>query len=106
MTGIVFREADGREAFVEARDGETVMRAARSAGVEGILGECGGSMSCLTCHCYVASGDVARIPPPTDDEAELLACLMERRETSRLSCQIVVAPGMAGTVFTLPGWQG
>jgi 3-phenylpropionate/trans-cinnamate dioxygenase ferredoxin reductase subunit len=34
-------------------EGWSLMQAATANGVEGILGECGGSCACATCHCYV-----------------------------------------------------
>ncbi|HET9629547.1 MAG TPA: 2Fe-2S iron-sulfur cluster-binding protein [Novosphingobium sp.] len=106
MTTLVFVEADGRRVAVAARDGESVMLAARRAGVEGIVGECGGGMSCLTCHCFVAPDVAERIAPASEAETALLDCLIEQRKTSRLSCQIVVHPGLEGAVFELPQWQG
>jgi 2Fe-2S ferredoxin len=106
MTVIVFVEAGGAWTEVEARCGDSVMRAAKLNGVAGIVGECGGSMTCLTCHCYVEPDRVGELPPPSDDESALLDCLLERRENSRLSCQILVTDQMAGMRFDLPAWQG
>lgn len=103
---LIFVEHDGTVLEIEARVGETVMRAARAAGVPGILGECGGSMSCLTCHCYVSYADVGRIPPPEAGESELLSCIVDARESSRLSCQILVTNDLEGATFSLPAWQG
>lgn len=102
---VTFIDPNGVATQVEVRRGDSVMRAARAAGISAILGECGGFMNCLTCHCYVSAGDGGHIPPPSSAEAELLDCLAERRPDSRLSCQIVGADGLEGAVFTLPAWQ-
>ncbi|SKB79250.1 ferredoxin, 2Fe-2S [Sphingopyxis flava] len=82
------------------------MLAARAADVPGIIGECGGSMNCLTCHCYVAPADIARIGPPTQIESDLLDGVIEARENSRLTCQIVVRADLDGVTFSVPQWQG
>lgn len=106
MPKLHFVGDDGTRREVEARNGETVMLAARAADVPGIIGECGGSMNCLTCHCYVAPADVARVGPPSKAERELLDELIEARKDSRLSCQIVVSADLDGVTFRVPQWQG
>lgn len=103
---LTFIEASGERTSGEARPGDSVMRAAKALGVPGIIGECNGSMTCLTCHCYVASSGAGPLPGPADDELAMLDCLLERRPTSRLSCQILVTPALDGAVFELPAWQG
>jgi 2Fe-2S ferredoxin len=72
-------------------------------GVTGIVGQCGGSLSCATCHVFVASGD---FPPLGDeDEDEMLDCTAtEREDNSRLSCQLVLAEGQEVCV-TVPKAQ-
>ncbi|MDO7833463.1 2Fe-2S iron-sulfur cluster-binding protein [Sphingobium sp. HBC34] len=106
MPRLVFVEHDGTVLEVDAREGESVMRAAQAAGVAGILGECGGCMSCLTCHCYVAPADMDKMPPPQAMERELLSAIVDVRENSRLSCQIVATADLEGARFDLPEWQG
>ena len=106
MPRLIFVGHDGAEVIAEARVGDTVMRAALAAGVTGILGECGGFMNCLTCHCFVSAEVAQLVPPPTDREAAMLDGLALARENSRLSCQIVVTEALDGARFGLPGWQG
>ncbi|WP_066709525.1 2Fe-2S iron-sulfur cluster-binding protein [Celeribacter ethanolicus] len=96
---LIFRQSDGSETPVEVQPGRTVMEAAVMAGIPGIEGECGGSLSCATCHVYAPEGFEA----PGDYEADMLDFAESpRRETSRLSCQIKVTPELAGTVFEVP----
>lgn len=106
MPKLIFVEHDGTIVETEAPVGETVMRAARAAGVAGIVGECGGGMSCLTCHCYVARAAIDRIAPAGPVERELLGCVVTAQENSRLACQIVVSAALDGARFDLPAWQG
>lgn len=106
MVRLVFVNPDGTQVDVDARAGDSVMRAVRGAGVAGVPGECGGFMNCLTCHCYVAEKDIARIPPATPGESDMLDCLAERQDNSRLTCQIVVSDALEGAVFIVPSWQG
>jgi 2Fe-2S ferredoxin len=50
----IFIQANGLERTIEdIAPGETLMSVARAHRVEGILGDCGGSCACATCHVYV-----------------------------------------------------
>ena len=42
--------ADGRAVTIEGASGRSLMQAAVSAGVEAIVADCGGTLSCATCH--------------------------------------------------------
>ena len=86
---ITFIQPDGSEQTVAAKSGTSVMETAQNAGVGGIVGECGGSMACATCHVYVADEWLAKTGTRSDSEEDMLDCAMsEMRDTSRLSCQI------------------
>jgi len=103
---VTFVAADGARTLVEADEGGSLMQAAVSSGVDGILGECGGSMMCATCHCYVDDAWAGRAGPPVDGEDDMLECATaERRATSRLSCQIRMHAGIDGIVIHLPDTQ-
>ncbi|WP_394657689.1 2Fe-2S iron-sulfur cluster-binding protein [uncultured Novosphingobium sp.] len=106
MATIVFIEPGGERRMVEAREGESLMRSATQAGIEGIIAECGGAMTCLTCHCYIDPARYDSLPPPTEEERLLLDEVLESRPNSRLSCQVVVQGAMDGLEVTLPAWQG
>jgi 2Fe-2S ferredoxin len=106
MTQITFIEAHGGETTLDVADGWTLMQAATANGVDGILGECGGSCACATCHCYVDELLMAVLPPPSEGELGMLDNVAaERRPTSRLACQIKANPAMAGARVTLPETQ-
>jgi len=106
MTTITFIEPAGDAVDVDVTDGWSLMQAATSAGVDGIVGECGGSCACATCHCYVDELLASVLPPPSDGELAMLESVAaERRPNSRLACQLKAAPEMAGAVVTLPDMQ-
>lgn len=103
MSTIHFVEPGGQSVAVEVAEGWSLMQGAVAAGVEGILGECGGACACATCHCYVDEASLAALPPPSSTEADMLEYVAaERRPNSRLACQIKVSPALAGLVVHLP----
>ena len=84
--------ADTRE--VDAAAGDSVMEVAMRNGVPGIVAECGGSLSCATCHVFVAEADLAVLPPMEEMEDEMLwGTAVDRQPNSRLSCQVRVTDG-------------
>ena len=91
---------------VTATEGKSVMWAAVEDDVQGIVAECGGTMSCAACHVIVPPEWSARLPPPSADEDAMLEMTAAPREPgSRLSCQLVVAPEWDGLVLQLPSTQ-
>ncbi|WP_316182033.1 2Fe-2S iron-sulfur cluster-binding protein [Bradyrhizobium sp. SZCCHNRI1009] len=106
MTTITFIHPDNRCESVEAEDGASVMLAALTHGIDGIVAECGGNAVCATCHVYVDDAWTARLDPVSDDEDALLdGTAAERLPNSRLSCQIKVQPALAGLVVRIPDKQ-
>ena len=106
MTTIIYVEAQGQAVTVDVADGWTLMQGAVANGVEGILGECGGSCACATCHCYVDEARIGELPPPTDNELDMLEdAVAPRRSNSRLACQVKVHSAMAGLIVHLPDRQ-
>ena len=86
--------------------GQSLMRAATDAGLDGIKADCGGCLSCATCHVVVDPAWADRLPPPSsDEEAMLETTAAPRRPTSRLSCQIVLGEDLDGLVAGIPGTQ-
>jgi 2Fe-2S ferredoxin len=58
------------------------MQAAIDALVPGIMADCGGSCSCATCHCYVESAWLARLPQPESASATCSSARSTRRRTA------------------------
>ena len=50
MAHITYIEANGSSNTVDVPDGWSLMQAATTNGIDGILGECGGSCACATCE--------------------------------------------------------
>jgi 2Fe-2S ferredoxin len=106
MTHITYIEPSGQVRSLDVADGWSLMQAAISHGVDGIVGECGGSCACATCHCYVDPSRLGELPPPSEGELAMLANVSsERRPNSRLACQIKVSDALDGLVVTLPPTQ-
>jgi 2Fe-2S ferredoxin len=101
-----FIQPDGATREIESPLGNSAMQAATGAGLSGIVGECGGSAMCATCHVYVDDAWADRLPPPLANELEMLECTAsERLPTSRLSCQIKMSAALDGIVLRLPARQ-
>ena len=66
--------------------------------VPGIAGKCGGAGHCTTCHCYVDEAWMDRTGAIGRDEEEMLSYLDNRRQTSRLTCQIRLSKALDGLV--------
>ena len=95
MSKVTFTDPTGDTRAVDANPGDSVMETAVRNGVPGIVAECGGSLSCATCHVFVDPHDFPSLPPMEDMEDEMLyGAAVDRQETSRLSCQIRVTEDM------------
>lgn len=106
MPTVIYRLADLSERRIDVPTGTSVMQAAVQNDVEGIVAECGGSCACATCHVYVDEAFVARLPPPSELESDLLTVTAaENRSNSRLSCQLIVTPELDGLAVTIPDMQ-
>lgn len=106
MPRVTFVEPGGRAVPLELKPGQTLMRAAMDAGLEGIEAQCGGNCSCATCHCYVQPPWLDKLPPPSEDERlMLLNVAAERLPNSRLSCQLVASDALDGLTVQFPDRQ-
>ncbi len=106
MPNITYKAADGAQQTVQVPAGESVMEGALAHNIEGIEAECGGCLSCATCHVYVQPPWVDKLPAPEPMEDAMLDCVAcERTAASRLSCQIEVTDEMEGLLVILPESQ-
>ena len=106
MPAIHLISSTGEHTTLQANAGDSVMLTATNAGLDGIVGECGGSAMCATCHVYVDEAWADKLPAPLANELEMLECTAsERRATSRLSCQITMSAQLDGIVVHLPETQ-
>ena len=99
-------EVDGTRHTLGGNPGQSLMRVATDAGIDGIKADCGGVMTCATCHVIVDPEWATRLPAPSQDEDAMLdMTAAERQPTSRLSCQIVLEEAFEGFVAKLPETQ-
>lgn len=104
MPTIVFVEPDGNRREIAYEIGESAMQAATRNGIDGIIGECGGSCMCATCHCYVDAESANLLDPPQATEQESLEFVAQHvRPESRLACQIKLAEAHDGLVLQVAG---
>lgn len=95
MTQVTYTDSQGESRTVDATPGDSVMETAVRNGVAGIVAECGGSLSCATCHVFVDPTDLADLPAMEEMEDEMLwGAAEDRQDTSRLSCQLRVTDGL------------
>lgn len=99
--------AGGGEALtLQAKPGQSLMQAAVAANVHGIEAECGGLLTCATCHVYVREPFIDKLPEPTGDELGMLDFTASpKKANSRLSCQIALVPELDGLTVDLPATQ-
>ena len=102
MPAVIYIEHNGDSICAEAPLNRNLMQVALDNSVAGILGDCGGSCSCATCHGYVDAAWADRLPPISETEAFMLEGVPEPRPTSRLCCQIRMTPELDGIVINLP----
>lgn len=101
-----FVNADGREQQIQAQPGRSLMKAAVAGGIEAVAADCGGTLSCATCHVFIDEAWLAHLPGPSEDEEAMLDMTAEpRRSNSRLSCQITLSPPLNGLRVRLPARQ-
>ena len=68
MPTVYFIDADGNQFEAEAEAGTNVMEVAVDNFIDGIVGECGGVLSCATCHCYVDEKWLDKLEPASEQE--------------------------------------
>jgi ferredoxin, 2Fe-2S len=95
---------DGSRMTADVPEGRNLMEAAVARNVPLVIGECGGNLSCATCHVQVDTAWRDRVGGPSDfEDAMLDATEAERTKASRLSCQIKMSAALDGIVLHVPG---
>jgi len=106
MTKITFIQTDGSSHSVDAPAGTSVMLAAVSNSVPGIVAECGGSAMCATCHVYVDPAYMDKLEPISEVELAMLdSASSTRQANSRLSCQLIMDESIDELVVHIPSSQ-
>ena len=106
MPQITYVQPNGERRSIAAESGATVMLMAVANGIGGIVAECGGAAMCATCHVYLDEASESRVDPVSEVENEMLdSAASGRRDNSRLSCQLVLKPGVDELVVHIPSHQ-
>lgn len=106
MITIRFVNANHAEHTISVAPGQSLMKAAVDANVSGIEADCGGTLTCATCHVMLSPEWLAKLPPATADELDMLDFAASPVQAgSRLSCQIRLTPELDGLVVQLPASQ-
>ncbi|TDQ83017.1 2Fe-2S ferredoxin [Dongia mobilis] len=103
MPKVTWIQPSGEKVTADVPAGHNLMEAAVANNVPGVIGECGGCLSCATCHVYVDAEWSDRAGPPGEMENDMLeVTAAERRGTSRLSCQLIAGDALDGIVLHVP----
>ena len=110
MTLVRFFRHDGTlDKEVEAKPGQRLLDVAWASG-EPLEGACEGVMACSTCHVIVDKQDFEKLPPPSEEEDDLLDLAAHVTRTSRLACQILLTEEIESLSVRIPpgfrNWQG
>jgi 2Fe-2S ferredoxin len=98
MPKVTYITTDGQEHEVEVENGYSVMEGAINNNIDGIVAECGGACACATCHSYIDDAWLGKLPAMDDMEDSMLDAAYERRENSRLTCQIEMNDSLDGLI--------
>jgi 2Fe-2S ferredoxin len=93
-------DRDGAEHEINAPAGGVLMEPLRDLD-DGVTAICGGMCSCATCHVFVATEWITRLPKPMSDELDMLRDLTAFGPNSRLSCQIQLTEALSGLKVTI-----
>jgi 2Fe-2S ferredoxin len=103
MAKITWKTEDGNEISADVKDGLNLMEAAIENDVPDVDGDCGGCLSCATCHVFVDDAWLGKTGEVDDVEDTMLEMTdVERRDNSRLSCQLIASPELDGLVLYVP----
>jgi 2Fe-2S ferredoxin len=88
VAGFTLETRSGDTVEVAGKEGVTLLKLVRRAGVEELEAQCGGTCVCVTCHVYVFPPEQARLAPIGPGESRMLATAYHRDLASRLACQL------------------
>ena len=102
MTQIRFLSADGtKQDIVDASAGSRLLDIAQANG-QPLEGTCEGAMACSTCHVLITGLDAAKLPPPSDEEEDMLDFAVGASRASRLACQILLTADITELDVRMP----
>lgn len=96
MAKIIYVDVNDETHECEVDTGLSVMEGAILNNVPGILAVCGGSCACSTCHAYIDETWMEKVGGPDEIEDSTLDLALDRKPSSRLTCQIKVDESLDG----------
>jgi len=99
MPKVIYITADETRHEADVETGYSIMEGAINNNIDGIVAECGGACACATCHSYVDTAWTDKIPAMDDMEDSMLDAAFERKDNSRLTCQIEMTDDLDGIVI-------
>jgi len=106
LVKVTYITPDGTPHVVDVPAGHSVMEGATANAIDGIVAECGGFLSCATCHTYVHPDWLEKTGKAEADEEDMLEFAEGLQENSRLSCQIELTAELDGLIVNIPKEQG
>lgn len=100
MPTLFITDLAGVEHRLEGAANDDLMDIVRDAGLP-LRGECGGALSCATCHLIIDPAWYERLTPPGAEEADILEYLSTATPTSRLGCQVRLTKALDGLRATI-----
>lgn len=102
---VTFVQSTGVKQTVEGNIDNSVMQTATWNEINGILGDCGGAMTCATCHVKIDEQWWSKVGDPPEDEVSTMEMSIDVGPHSRLACQIKLSPELNGLVIHVPKSQ-
>ena len=103
MAKITWKTEDGNEISADVKDGLNLMEAAIENDVPDVDVDCGGCLSCSTCHVFVDDAWLGKTGKVDDVEDTMLDMTdVERRDNSRLRCTLIASPELDVLVLHVP----
>ncbi|MCC2975626.1 2Fe-2S iron-sulfur cluster-binding protein [Sphingomonas sp. PL-96] len=99
-----FIGTDGVVEEARGAAGDRLLDLAQAYG-QPLEGTCDGQMACSTCHVIVAPEFADLLPPPSEEEEDMLDFAPGATRTSRLACQIALTDALDGLTVRIPGEQ-
>lgn len=99
MVHVTYVQSSGQRRTIDVAPGVSVMEGAQQNKVPEVESDCGGACTCATCHVYVDPAWIGKLAPVSKQENLMLALVECRRDTSRLSCQIIADEALDGLVI-------
>ena len=86
---------------VEAEAGKSILQIAHENNVD-LEGACESSLACSTCHVILDKSSYDKLGEPSEEENDMLDLAFGLSDTSRLGCQVKIAPLLEGMKVRLP----